>query len=72
MFFDVEDGYLENYLPGSPKKGMHTSMQRHGELYKAVCSIENDVCLFPKHLDSTTCRTIASYFAHSVRLVNVS
>lgn len=72
MFFDVEDGYLENYLPGSPKKGMHTTLHRHGELYKAVSSIENDVCLFPKHLDSTTCRTIASYFAHSSRLVNVS
>ena len=57
---EVEEGYLENYLPGSPKG----FQPRNGTpRYKAIGSLENEVCLFPGDTSNEMCLNIAGYMA---------
>jgi len=59
---DIREGYLETYLPGSPKNFVpKTGTQK----YKAVCSLENEVCLFPLGTSDEICTTIALHMAQN-------
>ena len=59
-FVDVEEGYLENYLPGSPK-GFQP--QTGTPRYKAIASLENEACLFPIDTSNDVCLSIAAHMA---------
>ena len=54
------EGYLEDFLPGSPKDFKPSSNSKR---YKAVCSVENEIFLFPLDLDDLTCQRITAHIA---------
>ena len=57
VFVEVFEGYLETYLPGSPKN----FIPKIGSTkYKAVCSLENEYCLFPANTQTAVCSKIAA------------
>ncbi len=60
-FFEVKEGHLEQYLPGSPKDYMPDS---NSKTYKVVASLENEVCLFPQTTNDLACSYIAAHLAH--------
>ena len=62
VFMDIREGYLETYLPGSPKNYVPSSRSRK---YKAVSSLENEVCLFPIGTSDDLCTTIALHLAQN-------
>lgn len=60
IFMDICERYLESYLPGSPKNFIPHAGSRK---YKAISSLENEVCLFPLDTSDDLCMTIALYMA---------
>ena len=60
VFTDIAEGYLETFLPGSPKNFQPRSGSRK---YKAVSSLENELCLFPLDTSDEVCTTIALHMA---------
>lgn len=62
IFTDIREGYLESYLPGSPKNYLPQAGSRK---YKAISSLENEVCLFPLDTSDEVCSTIALCMAKS-------
>ena len=56
LFRDVQEGFLESYLPGSPKNYVPGSDTKK---FKAVSSLENEVCLFPPSMSDESCTDIA-------------
>lgn len=61
LFAEVEQGYIEKYLPGSPQNYVP---QSNSTRYKAVCSVENEICLFPTDTDDRICQYIASFMTY--------
>ena len=55
-FTDIGQGYLEEYLPGRDEKFVG---RKSDVLYKAVGSMENEVCLFPIYITDDICRVIS-------------
>ncbi len=59
-FVEVEEGYIESYLPGSPKGFQPVAGSTK---YKAICSLENEVYLFPLKTSEDACLSIAAHMA---------
>ena len=61
LFAEVELGYIEKYLPGSPQNYIP---QVNSTKYKAVCSVENEICLFPTDAEDSVCQYIALFMTY--------
>jgi len=61
-FTDITEGYLETFLPGTPKN-FKPAVNSHK--YKAVSSVENELCLFPIDTSDEVCLCIALEIAHN-------
>lgn len=62
VFTDISEGYLETFLPGSPKNFQPRSDSCK---YKAVSSLENELCLFPLDTSDEVCVAIALHMAQN-------
>ena len=60
IFTDIGEGYIENYLAGSPKGYKPPAASQR---YRAISSIENEVCLFPVNAQPQLCCHIAAQMA---------
>ena len=56
LFADIEQGYLESFLPGSPKNYVPNSGSNK---FKAVSTLENEIYLFPLSTPDGPCSDIA-------------
>jgi len=61
-FTDITEGYLETFLPGTPK---NFKPANNSHKYKAVSSVENELCLFPIDTSDEVCLSIALTIAHN-------
>ena len=59
-FVEVTEGYLESYLPGSPKGFLPSPGTPR---YKVICSLENEAYLFPVQTSNEACSCIADHMA---------
>jgi len=55
-FTDITEGYLETFLPGTPK---NFKPANNSHRYKAVSSVENELCLFPIDTSDDVCLSVA-------------
>jgi hypothetical protein len=62
VFTGITEGYLETFLPGSPKNFQPRSDSCK---YKAVSSLENELCLFPLDTNDEVCLAIALHMARN-------
>ena len=56
ILLDLGEGCLETYLPGGPK---HYTPAANSRRYRAISSIDNEICLFPAATNNDTCCQIA-------------
>ena len=61
MFVDVDVGQLDYFLHGLKRKTNRKKSiyRKKAQIYKAVCSSENETLLFPEDTDTDICRQIA-------------
>ena len=61
MFVNVDIGQLDYFLHGLARKTLRKKsvFRKKAQLYKAVCSTENETLLFPDDIDTELCRRIA-------------
>jgi len=60
-FTDITEGYLETFLPGTPKNFKPAT---NSHKYKAVSSVENELCLFPIDTSDDVCLSVALSISH--------
>ena len=65
MFVDVDVGQLDYFLHGLKRKTdrKKSMFRKQAQIYKAVCSTENETLLFPEDMDTNICREIALFMA---------
>ena len=62
MFSDVEQKPVETCLPGSPKNYIPPP---DSLLFKAISSLENEICLFPESTSDSVCKCIGTLMAQN-------
>lgn len=63
VFVEIEVGDLGRYIYVPPNKNKGRKSSLFLKSLKAVCSLENEVCLFPYETNTNLCKQIAHYMA---------
>ena len=65
MFEEINVGQLDYFIHKVKRrsKRQKSSTRKGQQVYKAICSTENETLLFPQDVDSDICHRIASFLS---------